>query len=81
MVYDKFSDLSYHPFWSGDTMKIMEFRLDGKDTTHKRIETVNYIIGIPGIIPTLTLWLRTDISPKCLDVLHAKRRMGSPARF
>ena len=26
-------------------MKIMEFRLDGKDTIHKRIETVDYIIG------------------------------------
>jgi tetratricopeptide (TPR) repeat protein len=45
VVYDKFSDLSYHPFWIGDTMKIMEFRLDGKDTTHKRIEKVDYIIG------------------------------------
>jgi hypothetical protein len=45
VVYDKFSDLSYHPFWNGDTMKIMEFRLDGKDTVHKRIENVDYIIG------------------------------------
>ncbi|MEK6617056.1 MAG: tetratricopeptide repeat protein [Bacteroidota bacterium] len=45
VVYDKFSDFYYHPFWSGDTMKIMEFRLEGKDTVHKRIETVDYIIG------------------------------------
>src|ERR1051325_8634705 len=45
IVYDKFSDFYYHPFWSGDTMKIMEFRLEKKDTMYKRIETVNYIIG------------------------------------
>ncbi len=44
-VYDKFSDFNYHPFFVGDTMKIMEFRLLGKDTVYKRIETVNYIIG------------------------------------
>lgn len=45
VIYDKFSDLSYQPFWLGDTMKIMEFRLEGKDTIHKRIENVDYIIG------------------------------------
>lgn len=45
IVYDKFSNLYYHPFWSGDSMKIMEFRLEGKDTVHKRIETVDYVIG------------------------------------
>ncbi len=45
VVYDKSSDFYYYPFWSGDTMKIMEFRLEGKDTVHKRIETVDYIIG------------------------------------
>lgn len=45
VVYDKFSDLNYHPFWSDDSMKIMEFRLEKKDTTFKRLETVNYIVG------------------------------------
>ncbi|MBI4947863.1 MAG: pilus assembly protein TadD [Bacteroidetes bacterium] len=45
VVHDKFSDLNYHPFWSGDSMNIMEFRLEKKDTTFKRIETVNYIVG------------------------------------
>ncbi len=45
VVYDKSSDFYYYPFWSGDTMKILEFRLEGKDTVHKRIETVDYIIG------------------------------------
>ena len=45
IVYDKWNNLSYYPFWQQDTMYIMEFRLSGKDTTHKRIEKVDYIIG------------------------------------
>ncbi|MFY9307764.1 MAG: tetratricopeptide repeat protein [Bacteroidia bacterium] len=45
VIHDKYSDYSYYPFWDKDSMKIMEFRLQGKDTVHKRIETVDYIIG------------------------------------
>lgn len=45
VIYDNYQDFYYHPFWSGDTMKIMEFRLKGKDTIFKRIEKVDYIIG------------------------------------
>lgn len=45
LVYDKYSDFYYYPFWDKDSMKIMEFRLQGKDTIHKRVETVTYIIG------------------------------------
>jgi tetratricopeptide (TPR) repeat protein len=44
-VYDEKSDFYYHPFFSGDTMKMLEFRLKEKDTIYKRIENVNYIIG------------------------------------
>lgn len=44
-VYDSISDFHYYPFFSADTMKVMEFRLSGKDTIYKRLETVNYIIG------------------------------------
>lgn len=45
VIYDKFQDFYYHPFWDGDSLKILEFRLKGKDTVHKRIEKVDYIIG------------------------------------
>jgi tetratricopeptide (TPR) repeat protein len=45
VIYDKFQDFYYHPFWDGDSMKIMEFRLQGKDTVYKRIEKVDYIVG------------------------------------
>lgn len=45
VVVDKFTHLSYYPFWRNDTMYIMEFRVLNNDTVHKRIERVDYIIG------------------------------------
>lgn len=51
VIYDKFSDFYYYPFWDKDSLKIMEFRLQGNpqsagtDTIYKRIEKVDYIIG------------------------------------
>jgi len=45
LIYDKDLNFWYRPYWEGDILKIMEFRLDGIDTVHKRIETVSYIIG------------------------------------
>lgn len=45
VVYDKSSDFYYHPFWDKDSLKITEFRLDGKDTIYRRTEKVDYIIG------------------------------------
>ncbi len=45
LVYDKYKDFYYHPYWEGDSLKFMEFRLEGKDTVHKRIQTINYIVG------------------------------------
>ncbi len=45
VIYDKYSNFYYHPFWQNDSFKILEFRLDGKDTIYKRMEKVDYIIG------------------------------------
>lgn len=44
-IYDKHTDLYYHPYWLKDSLYIIEYRLNGRDTTHKRIERVDYIIG------------------------------------
>ena len=44
-LYDEYLDLWYLPFWKGEEMMVMEYRLQNKDTVHKRIETVDYIIG------------------------------------
>ncbi len=44
-VYDHHLDYWYFPYWENDSLRIMEYRLDGKDTIHKRIETITYIVG------------------------------------
>jgi tetratricopeptide (TPR) repeat protein len=45
LVYDSALDYFYKPYWNNDTFYIMEFRLEGKDTVHKRVQKVNYIVG------------------------------------
>ncbi len=45
VVYDKDKDFYYHPFWKKDSLYILEFRLQGKDTIYKREQQINYIIG------------------------------------
>jgi len=45
IVFDKFSGMSYHPFFDGDTMRILEFKLEHHDTIYKRVERVDYIVG------------------------------------
>ncbi|MFT6816065.1 MAG: putative CXXCH cytochrome family protein [Sphingobacteriales bacterium] len=44
-VYDSFSNFYYKPFWDKELLKIKEYRLNGRDTIHSRIEQVDYIIG------------------------------------
>jgi hypothetical protein len=45
LIFDTINNLYYFPFWQKDTLYIKEFRLENKDTTHIRIEKVDYIIG------------------------------------
>ncbi len=46
VIFDSHSGYYYHPYWSGNDLLILEFRLSpANDTTYKRIEKVNYIIG------------------------------------
>ncbi len=45
LLVDTHKNLSYHPYWNGEELKLKEFRLDGKDTIHLREETVDYIVG------------------------------------
>ncbi len=44
-VYDPHLDLYYLPYWDQDSLRIVEFRINEGDTTHKRIETITYIVG------------------------------------
>lgn len=45
VIRDSFKNLFYHPYWSGDSLMIDEFRLQGRDTIHKRTERIEYIVG------------------------------------
>ena len=45
LVYDEKSDYYYKPYFLNDTMYVEEYRLNGKDTIHKRIERIDYIVG------------------------------------
>jgi len=45
LVYDTALDYYYKPYFDHDSFYIMEFRLEGRDTVHKRIQQVNYIVG------------------------------------
>jgi len=45
LVYDSALDFYYKPYWENNAYYIMEFRLDGRDTVHKRIQKVDYIVG------------------------------------
>jgi Tfp pilus assembly protein PilF len=45
IIYDKFKNFFYEPFWQNDSLYIREFRLKGKDTVYTRIEKISYIVG------------------------------------
>ena len=44
-VYDAASDFWYYPHWESDQLKFTELRLSGRDTLHKRTQSINYIVG------------------------------------
>jgi tetratricopeptide (TPR) repeat protein len=45
LVYDADLDYYYQPFFQDSIFYILEFRLEGSDTVHRRLERVDYIIG------------------------------------
>ena len=45
VVHDSILNFSYFPFWKKDSMYVMEFRLQGKDTLYKRTEKIDFIVG------------------------------------
>src|SRR4051812_25104285 len=45
LVADDSSGFQYGAFWSHDSLYMREFRIEKKDTVHRRTERVNYIIG------------------------------------
>ena len=45
VIYDRYKNFYYHPFWKNDSLYIKEYRLDGKDTVFQRTEKISWIIG------------------------------------
>lgn len=45
VIYDKYRNFYYHPYWNGDSLHLLEYRLNGKDTIYRQDETISYIIG------------------------------------
>jgi hypothetical protein len=45
LVHDPASDFYYYPFFQDSVLYIREFRLEGGDTVHNRLEIVSYIVG------------------------------------
>src|SRR5689334_25214377 len=41
IVYDRYKDFYYHPYFSNDSLFVNEYRLNGKDTIHSRTEQIN----------------------------------------
>jgi tetratricopeptide (TPR) repeat protein len=45
LVRDSATGLAYHPYWTQDTLCVLEFRLEGRDTVYRRTEHIDYIVG------------------------------------
>ncbi len=45
ILIDSSLGLSYQPFWRNDSLWLLEFRIEGKETIYKREEKIDYIVG------------------------------------
>lgn len=45
VVHDEPSGYSYHPYWAGNSFYILEFRLENGDTTYRRLEKMDWVVG------------------------------------
>jgi tetratricopeptide (TPR) repeat protein len=45
IIYDKEKDMHYYPFLKDSILFVLEYRLEGEDTTYQRLEKIDYIIG------------------------------------
>ena len=45
LIYDNIKNLYYQPLWKKDSLYLLEFRIEGKDTSHKFLQKIDYVIG------------------------------------
>ena len=44
LIYDTIKNLYYQPLWKNDSLYLLEFRLQDKDTIHKFIQKIDFVI-------------------------------------
>ena len=44
-LVDEDLNLNYKIFWKDDSLRILEYRINNNDTTHKLLRTVHYVVG------------------------------------
>lgn len=45
VIYDKDLDFYYRPYWKSDSLYVLEYRLEGRDTVHRHEQHIDYVIG------------------------------------
>ena len=45
VVYDQHRDFYYHPYWEGDSLCFLEYRMEGADTVYSQRKKINFIVG------------------------------------
>jgi tetratricopeptide (TPR) repeat protein len=45
VLTDSHSNLSYHPYWKGDSLYLKEYRLDENDTIYSQTKKIDFIVG------------------------------------
>ena len=45
LIYDNINNLYYQPLWKKDSLYLLEFRIDGEDTSHKFLQKIDYVVG------------------------------------
>ena len=49
LIYDEIKNFYYQPLWKKDSLYLLEFRIDGEDTSHKFLQKIDYVIGSGNI--------------------------------
>jgi predicted CXXCH cytochrome family protein len=80
-VHDPIADLHYKAYWEKEHLKFKEYRLQGKDTVHQRIETVDYIVGSGQHTNSHLQWVNGYINQMPMTFYTQKQKWDLPPGF
>jgi tetratricopeptide (TPR) repeat protein len=81
IVHDPIADLHYKAYWEKEHLKFKEYRLQGKDTIHQRIETVDYIVGSGQHTNSHLQWVNGYINQMPMTFYTQKQKWDLPPGF